>query len=80
VQDFSPAQAVGFILTLKVSMRTVLMSAQLESVPVDDWVAIEERIDSLLLLAFDVYVEFHERLATIRINEIKRLYGRDAQQ
>jgi hypothetical protein len=80
VQDFSPAQAVGFILALKASMRTVLMSAQAAPLSAADWATVEERIDSLLLEAFDEYASFRERIASIRIDEIKRLYGRDVQQ
>jgi hypothetical protein len=61
VQDFTAAQAVAFLLPLKAILR-----AEPEARTFD------ERIDRLMLLAFDLYVECRERVWEIRWNEQKR--------
>ncbi len=74
VQDFTPSVAVGFILELKGILRQSL-SGQVS--PLDpEMHALEDRIDQLALLAFDMYAECRARLQEIRVNEMARHYGR----
>ena len=64
IQDFTPAQALSFVFSLKQVIREELKS--------DLNVELETRIDQLALFAFDVYVKCRERLYEIRVSEVKR--------
>jgi hypothetical protein len=72
VQDFSPSQALKFIFDLK----TILFELRNEKIegeamPYDQIRKIEQEIDKLANLGFDIYVGCREKLNEIRINEIK---------
>lgn len=72
VQDFTPSQAVIFIFSLK----RILWQESLENL-VDkrfweEWMEIESKIDTLLLMAFEVYTQCREKIYEIRIGEIKK--------
>ncbi len=56
VQDFTPAQAVGFIFLLKPIVEP----------------GIYHRIDELALVAFDLFMQCREQLYEARVNEAKR--------
>jgi hypothetical protein len=72
VQDLTPSEAVGFIFRLKDHVRAVLGS-EIEYPGVRPQLAeMDRRIDEVALVAFDLYVAYRERLAELRINEIKR--------
>ena len=76
VQDFTPSQAVSFVYLLKTIIHEELAKEKgkeqfLESLP-----ALEARIDTIALMAFDYYMNCRERLHQIRINEV--LSGRSA--
>ena len=71
VQEFAPSQAVRFVFDLKGVIRNEIRKEI-------DWIAchdelevLESRIDNLVLIAFDSYMESRERLFRIRINEVK---------
>ncbi len=64
VQDFSASQAVGFIFAL----RDVLRHENAEGLTE----ALEERIDRMALLAFDLYVKCREAMEHIREAEARR--------
>jgi hypothetical protein len=71
IQDFTPAQAVGFMFELKAIIR--------EKVPVDAGDdqnqkvlhALEKRIDDLCLLAFDIYMQCREKVLDLKANEMR---------
>ncbi len=65
VQDLTPSQAVGFVFLLKPLFR--------ELAPDRDQVLLGKRIDQLVLMAFDKYMQCREQLADIRANERQRL-------
>jgi hypothetical protein len=73
VQDFTPGEAVGFLFLLKGILRDVLRATggQIGGPPglIE---ALEDRIDRLVLLAFDQYVACREQMAEIRVNEARR--------
>ena len=69
VQDFRPSQAVGFLLGLKLIVRK--RAAETNSDCSRELAEIEERIDRLVLAAFDVYTGCREQLYEIRIKEIR---------
>ena len=63
VQDFSPAQAVGFVFMLKDVIREQFEKGSRENGPPQELLAIESRIDELALQAFDVYL--HVEMAAV---------------
>jgi len=65
VQDFTASQALTFIFQLKSVLREQLGDRPPE---------IEERIDEMALLAFDLYQQCREQLSEIKVNEIKKRY------
>ncbi|MCW5977138.1 MAG: RsbRD N-terminal domain-containing protein [Bryobacteraceae bacterium] len=60
VQDFTPSQAVSFVFLLKDIFRR------------HGAAGLEERVDRLALLAFDLYMECREQLSEIRVREARR--------
>jgi RsbT co-antagonist protein rsbRD N-terminal domain len=73
VQDYPPSRGVYFVFGLK----KILFDLKDETVengekmPLDQFRAMEEEIDKLGLLAFDIYVECRVKLYEIRANEIR---------
>jgi hypothetical protein len=68
VQDFSAADAVGFIFSLKKIIRDELASAGSASTLI---AALDERIDNLMLAAFDWYTRHRESIYEIRVRMIR---------
>ncbi|MCA1990050.1 MAG: RsbRD N-terminal domain-containing protein [Desulfarculus sp.] len=75
IQDFPPSQALGFILSLKHLIRERL-AKELRRDPAlaGELFAIDNQIDALALIAFDVYETCRERIHHLKAEEIKRLY------
>jgi len=71
VQDFTPSQAVSFVLLLKKVVRDELASADKGGVGFVEAMELEERIDQAALQAFDIYMSCRERLFQIRLNEYR---------
>jgi hypothetical protein len=72
VQDFSPSQAVGFILLLKNVIRDQIKKELDDAKMVKALREFETRIDDLSLIAFDVYVGCREKVYQIKANEEKK--------
>ncbi len=72
VQEFSPSDAIGFILFLKQALRENLAEEIAAQKLEPELQALETRIDNLLLIAFDVYTQSREMLFKIRADELKR--------
>ena len=68
VQEFAPSAAVGFVYTLRGILREELSDAALGS---DEQTVLENGIDRLALVAFDVYMQCREKIFDIRVREIK---------
>jgi len=66
VQDFSPSEAVAFVLQLKQIIREELGD---ERSP--DMLALESRVDEVLLMAFDVYSKCRQKIYEVRVREVK---------
>ena len=75
VQDFTPSQALGVFLLLKPFMREMLLPEMQQQGALADYLDAESRLDSLCLLAFDMYVHDREIVAQNRINETKNRYA-----
>ncbi len=72
IQDFSPAQSLAFIFLLKDVVRKELGDADRSGEVVADLLRFESRVDSLALLAFDMYAKCCEQVHTLRADEVKR--------
>jgi hypothetical protein len=64
VQDFTASQAVGFVFLLKDVLR--------QSQPGGLEPAVEQRIDQMVLLAFDLFVKCREKMDEIKAGEARR--------
>ncbi len=72
VQDFTAGQAVAFLFLLKPVVREALKRENQAPSTLDDLVAVEGRIDELVLLAFDLFMRCREQLYEIKANEARR--------
>ncbi|MBI5550504.1 MAG: RsbRD N-terminal domain-containing protein [Desulfobacterales bacterium] len=68
IQAFTPAQAVGFVFDLKPILRESLGPAAQNS---EESALLEDRIDRLALIAFDVYMQCREKIYELKANEMK---------
>jgi hypothetical protein len=73
IQEFAPSQAVSFVFFLKKIIRDELASEIRESSVADELVALEDQIDSLGLLAFDIFMGCREKLYDIKANEMRNM-------
>lgn len=71
VQDFSPSGALRFVLGLKSVVREELGREAFEKGLGRELEAFEDRIDELLLAAFDVYMKCREQIYELRVHEVK---------
>jgi RsbRD-like negative regulator of sigma factor len=69
IQDFSASQAIGFIFHLKEIIREEL------SPEAPGFTTLQDRIDKLALLAFDIYMKCREKSWQIQVKEARsRVY------
>jgi hypothetical protein len=83
VQDFYPSEAIGFVFLLKKAVSETAGSGEgkaesgeyntkkEESMLINEFIEFEQRIDSVALMAFDVYMECRKKIHEIKIKEIK---------
>lgn len=76
VQDFTPSQAIAFIFLLKKAVRETLWSKVIENDLFVELLALESAIDVLAQLAFDIYCQCREKIAGLRVNQVKKQYDR----
>jgi hypothetical protein len=86
IQNFAPSEAISFVYLLKRSIREELGAKTAwdvgrgtwdgKSTPEVGWVELDERIDRIALMAFDVYMRCREKVYEIRLKEMKALHGR----
>lgn len=67
VQEFSPSQAIGFILHLKTIVREVLGKELGDS----ERVLFDQKVDGLLLIGFDIYMGCREQIFKFRAEYVK---------
>ncbi len=70
VENLAPSQAVAFVFGLKQAVRSQLKGLAVEDLA-EAWTGFEQHVESLALLAFDLYMACRERLHKTRINELK---------
>ncbi len=71
VQDFKPSRAVAFVLQLKQIIRDELGSGHSDEMHI-----LDNRIDEIALLAFDVYSACRQKISEIRVKEVKNQVGK----
>lgn len=78
VQNSKPSEALGFIGALKHVIHQLLASGKIIRPNADDLRDVDARIDEIAGQAFDFYCACRAQIYELRVNEIKRMYGRDA--
>lgn len=76
VQDFTPSQATVFIYLLKKAVRETLWPQIAEHGLYVELLALESNIDMLALFCFDIYCACREKIAELRITQIRKQYDR----
>jgi protoporphyrinogen oxidase len=71
VQNFTPSQAVAFILYLKEALRMSLTKELRDIRNVTEFSELESKIDRLSLMAFDIYMQCREKIYQLSANEMK---------
>ncbi|HEB84476.1 MAG TPA: hypothetical protein ENI92_05685 [Bacteroidetes bacterium] len=72
VQDFSPAEAVGFIFLLKKVVREEVAGEVEREGRFAELLAFESRVDRLALHAFDLFMNCREEIYQLREGELRR--------
>lgn len=72
IQDFSPSEAVGFIFALKGLIRQELGRKIRDGGLEQEWSALDEKIDRLALIGFDVYQKCRQQIYDMRVRDVKR--------
>jgi hypothetical protein len=71
VQDFSPSEGVGLILLLKKTIKEKLGDEISDVRIFEEWSALDSKIDTMALLAFDIYMKCREKIFEIKVNEVR---------
>ncbi len=72
VQDFTPSQGLGVIFSFKQIFRTTFLEDCKQKGSIEDYLEAESRIDTLCLMALDLYVESRDTIAQQRITEVRK--------
>ncbi|HUU79941.1 MAG TPA: RsbRD N-terminal domain-containing protein [Acidobacteriota bacterium] len=76
VQDFKPSQAIAFVLQLKKLIREDLKEGSMGGDLSGELESLEDRIDQMALLAFDIHSECREKIYELRVKEVKNQVSR----
>ncbi|MBI4710748.1 MAG: RsbRD N-terminal domain-containing protein [Nitrospirae bacterium] len=71
IQDFTPSQAIGFILHLKKIIRETFINEIAERRLSDELLIFENKVDDISLLAFDNYMKCREKIYQLKVNELQ---------
>jgi hypothetical protein len=80
IQEFTASQAVAFIFFLKSVIREGVKDAPLTADLAEELATLESQIDSLALIAFDIFMQCREKLYDIKAGELKNMTYRLLQQ
>jgi len=72
VQSLAPSQAISFMHLLKDAVRDELQDQVKDRQTFDELLGLEDRVDQLVALAFDLYMKSREKIFELRVAEIKR--------
>lgn len=71
VQKFGPAEGLAVFYLLKPLLRQSILPEMEKAGLLGEYLEAESRLDTLALMAFDIYVQAREALAEARIREIR---------
>ena len=74
IQDFTPSQALAFIPSLKAIIAQGLGQEIDKQGLGQELRLLEQRLDEVLLMAFDVFMSVRQRIYEMKSEEVKRLY------
>jgi hypothetical protein len=80
IQEFTAAQAVAFIFFLKSIIRDGIRDIPHTAELAEELTILESRMDSLVLIAFDIFMQCREKLYDIKANEMRNMTYRLLQQ
>ncbi len=66
VQDFTPSQAIGFIFLIKKALQDEL-EKEVDPLQLLDFLT---RVDSLVLVAFDIFMKYREKIYDLKSKEL----------
>lgn len=72
IQDLSPSTAVLFLFRLKRVLRKELGKIATQPGNATELAELDDAVDSMALVAFDVYMQCREEVFELRVNEVKR--------
>jgi len=75
VQDFAPSEALLVFHLLKPILRKHILPLLQQGGQLKEYLEAESRLDTIVLLAFDIYTQSREVVASNRIREIKNQYA-----
>ncbi len=75
VQDFTPSKGLGVMYTFKYFFREAFLDECNNTGKLKEYLDCESRIDTLGLMAFDIYIASRETLAESRIAEIRNAHS-----
>ena len=73
IQEFTPSQAIGFVFALKKIIREELAKELRVNGLSEELTLLEQNIDSLALMAFDIFMSCREKLYDIKANEMRHM-------
>ncbi|HGY12475.1 MAG: hypothetical protein DRH24_00565 [Deltaproteobacteria bacterium] len=71
IQNFSPSQAVSFIFLLKKAIRENIKKEALEEQLFNELLLFESKIDQLVMIAFNLYMQCKEKIYDLKANEMR---------
>ncbi|MDR2799909.1 MAG: RsbRD N-terminal domain-containing protein [Desulfovibrio sp.] len=74
-QQEAPSRGIGVLLLMKPILREQVLPGLAGQGNLKDYLDAESRLDTLALLAFDMYMAARERLAQARVGEIRLRYA-----
>ncbi len=75
VQKFTPGQSMAVLYLMKPVLRDKALPEMRARGLLDEYLAAESRLDTLALLAFDMYMQARETVAESRIKEIRNQHA-----
>ncbi len=73
IQEFTPSEAIGFIFLLKKVIRESLQREIRDHRLYDELEGLDSRIDDLVRISFDIYMQCRERLYELKADEVRRM-------
>jgi hypothetical protein len=68
IQNFSPSEAIAFIIELKKILRNALKKELKHSGQLTGLTQLENRIDQVLLIGFDIYMQCREKIYELKVS------------